>query len=304
MKKILLYLLSLGMALSCLCLSSCERQPKKYAAHTFDYFDTITSITGYGKNGAFFVKFSYLEKNEKFSNRRFRVQNTQKMEVVGKMRSSGEDGDAHATDKLTKSGRRSKFRSTSFGYRCNFPKRTALTEENDFPRDDWRSQRSSGTLVCFFFVLFRLFGVSLRVQTKEKVHSSPPWQRVLQSFCRKANPPPLAKGFRPAPQEKKEKKQLFPCFFSSIKEKVYCPALAFSRQVCYNTVGRTIHRMRLTASHPTQTPKKEVKGESYGTQKQTKGFDHNGNRACRRSRRHAHRHTDLSGSGAFGRDQK
>ena len=50
MKKILLYLLSLGMALSCLCLSSCERQPKKYAAHTFDYFDTITSITGYAKN--------------------------------------------------------------------------------------------------------------------------------------------------------------------------------------------------------------------------------------------------------------
>ena len=71
-----------------------------------------------GKNGAFFVKFSYLEKNEKFSNRRFRVQNTQKMEVVGKMRSSGEDGDAHATDKLTKSGRRSKFRSTSFLLFC------------------------------------------------------------------------------------------------------------------------------------------------------------------------------------------
>lgn len=50
MKKILFYLLSLGMILSCLCLSSCERQPKKYTSHTFDYFDTVTSITGYAKS--------------------------------------------------------------------------------------------------------------------------------------------------------------------------------------------------------------------------------------------------------------
>ena len=62
-----------------------------------------------------FRKIFLFRKNEKFSNRRFRVKNTQKMEAVGKIRSSGEDGHAHATDKLTKSGRRSKFRSTSFG---------------------------------------------------------------------------------------------------------------------------------------------------------------------------------------------
>ena len=42
----------------------------------------------------------------------------------------------------------------------------------------------------------------------------PPCQRVLQSFCRKANPPPSAKGFRPAPQEKKKKTALSLCILS------------------------------------------------------------------------------------------
>ena len=97
-----------------------------------------------------FRKIFLFRKNEKFSNRRFRVKNTQKMEAVGKIRSSGEDGHAHATDKLTKSGRRSKFRSTSFGYRCNFPKRTARLGTGMPLRDTWRSQRSSGTFANFF----------------------------------------------------------------------------------------------------------------------------------------------------------
>ena len=41
-----------------------------------------------------FRKIFLFGKNEKFSNRRFGVKNTQKMEAVGKIRSSGEDGHA------------------------------------------------------------------------------------------------------------------------------------------------------------------------------------------------------------------
>ena len=29
------------------CLTACKQEPQKYAAYSFDYFDTATSITGY-----------------------------------------------------------------------------------------------------------------------------------------------------------------------------------------------------------------------------------------------------------------
>ena len=50
MRKILLYLLAFGTIASCLALSFCRRQPKKYTSHSFDYFDTVTSVTGYARS--------------------------------------------------------------------------------------------------------------------------------------------------------------------------------------------------------------------------------------------------------------
>jgi thiamine biosynthesis lipoprotein len=50
MRKILLYLLAFGTIASCLALSFCRKQPKKYTSHSFDYFDTVTSVTGYARS--------------------------------------------------------------------------------------------------------------------------------------------------------------------------------------------------------------------------------------------------------------
>lgn len=50
MRKILLYLLAFGTIASCLALSFCQKQPKKYTSHSFDYFDTVTSVTGYARS--------------------------------------------------------------------------------------------------------------------------------------------------------------------------------------------------------------------------------------------------------------
>lgn len=48
MKKTALYLLFLCAILSC--FSSCAGTSKKYTSHSFDYFDTVTSVTGYARN--------------------------------------------------------------------------------------------------------------------------------------------------------------------------------------------------------------------------------------------------------------
>ena len=50
MRKILLYLLAFGTIASCLALSFCRKQPQKYTSHSFDYFDTVTSVTGYARS--------------------------------------------------------------------------------------------------------------------------------------------------------------------------------------------------------------------------------------------------------------
>ncbi|MBQ9747841.1 MAG: FAD:protein FMN transferase [Clostridia bacterium] len=34
----------------CLCFSACDTGPKKYSSYTFDYFDTVTTVTGYAKS--------------------------------------------------------------------------------------------------------------------------------------------------------------------------------------------------------------------------------------------------------------
>ncbi len=45
--KITVYLLLVSTVLSCLSFSSCGKKADKYSAHSFDYFDTVTTVTGY-----------------------------------------------------------------------------------------------------------------------------------------------------------------------------------------------------------------------------------------------------------------
>ena len=48
--KLLSILLSLIMLLSCAALSSCQKPPEKFSEYSFDYFDTVTTITGYAES--------------------------------------------------------------------------------------------------------------------------------------------------------------------------------------------------------------------------------------------------------------
>lgn len=48
--KLLSILLSLTMLLSCAALSSCQKPPEKFSEYSFDYFDTVTTITGYAES--------------------------------------------------------------------------------------------------------------------------------------------------------------------------------------------------------------------------------------------------------------
>ena len=50
--KLLLLLLGLCMLLGCMSLPSCQREdePVKFSAYSFDYFDTVTTITGYAES--------------------------------------------------------------------------------------------------------------------------------------------------------------------------------------------------------------------------------------------------------------
>ena len=49
-------LLALCLALSALSLCACQKEPEKFNAYSFDYFDTVTTITGYAKNQKEFDK--------------------------------------------------------------------------------------------------------------------------------------------------------------------------------------------------------------------------------------------------------
>ena len=44
------YLLCLSTVLSCLSFSSCSKKATKYSAHSFEYFDTVTTVTGYANS--------------------------------------------------------------------------------------------------------------------------------------------------------------------------------------------------------------------------------------------------------------
>ena len=69
-----------------------------------------------------FRKIFLFGKNEKFSNKRFRVKNTQKMEAVGKTRSSSEDGHAPCDRQIDKIGAAVKIPFYFFWVQVQFPK--------------------------------------------------------------------------------------------------------------------------------------------------------------------------------------
>ena len=43
-------MLVLAVLLTALPMTSCSRTPEKFSAHSFDYFDTVTTITGYAES--------------------------------------------------------------------------------------------------------------------------------------------------------------------------------------------------------------------------------------------------------------
>ena len=48
--KLLSILLSLTVLLSCAAFTSCQKPPEKFSEYSFDYFDTVTTITGYAES--------------------------------------------------------------------------------------------------------------------------------------------------------------------------------------------------------------------------------------------------------------
>jgi len=78
----------------------------------------VTEKEVIGKNGAFFVKFSYLEKMKNFQIGVFGCKTRKKWKQLEKHVRVINSDTHHATDELTKSGRRSKFRSTPFLLFC------------------------------------------------------------------------------------------------------------------------------------------------------------------------------------------
>ena len=59
-KKIGAWLLLLSLILECLLLGACQKKPntEKYSSYSFDYFDTVTSITGYTESQEEFDRIS------------------------------------------------------------------------------------------------------------------------------------------------------------------------------------------------------------------------------------------------------
>ena len=48
--KLITISLALCLLLSCVCLPSCSKPVEKFSSYSFDYFDTVTTITGYAKD--------------------------------------------------------------------------------------------------------------------------------------------------------------------------------------------------------------------------------------------------------------
>jgi thiamine biosynthesis lipoprotein len=57
-KRLLAGVLALGMLLTLILLTACEKKPSKYTAYSFDYFDTVTTIVGYAKSQEEFDRVS------------------------------------------------------------------------------------------------------------------------------------------------------------------------------------------------------------------------------------------------------
>ena len=90
MRKLLLYLLAFGTVLSCLALSSCQMQMKKYTSHAFDYFDTVTSVTGYARSEEEFDAvcgniFSMLEEYHRLYTVYDRYEGTENLSTVNEL---------------------------------------------------------------------------------------------------------------------------------------------------------------------------------------------------------------------------
>ena len=58
MKKALALILSIALLLGCSLLTSCAEKKEKFSSYSFDYFDTVTTITGYEKSKEDFDKIS------------------------------------------------------------------------------------------------------------------------------------------------------------------------------------------------------------------------------------------------------
>ena len=57
-KRFISLILLLSILTSSLAISSCAKKKEKYTSHSFDYFDTVTAITGYAKSKEAFDKIS------------------------------------------------------------------------------------------------------------------------------------------------------------------------------------------------------------------------------------------------------
>ncbi|MBQ9780113.1 MAG: FAD:protein FMN transferase [Clostridia bacterium] len=57
-RKLMTLLMSAVMLFSCLSLASCGAKPEKYSAYSFDYFDTVSTITGYAESQEAFDEVS------------------------------------------------------------------------------------------------------------------------------------------------------------------------------------------------------------------------------------------------------
>ncbi len=58
MKKIIVFILLLSVLLQAAMLSSCNGKSERFTTHSFDYFDTVTTIIGYAKDQTEFDKIS------------------------------------------------------------------------------------------------------------------------------------------------------------------------------------------------------------------------------------------------------
>ena len=57
-KKLIIPVLIICLCLPCFSFTACQKEMKQYSAHSFDYFDTVTTISGYAESQAAFDAIS------------------------------------------------------------------------------------------------------------------------------------------------------------------------------------------------------------------------------------------------------